>query len=298
MRTARGPSRSTGRVHGERDILRPVTSDAAHDMLSRLLLGLAAAGTVAAIAHRAGALTGRGAWAATAVGTACVAAGWDWGTLMVAFFTTSTFLSRVGHARKATLAAGVVAKAGPRDAAQVLANGGAFAACAVAYAFQRSPLWLAAGAGGLAAATADTWGTEVGMLAGGTPRSILSWRPVPAGTSGGITGIGTLASVVGAIVIGATARAVGWTPSAVWSAVIGGVGGATADSILGASLQARRWCDRCQATTERVVHACGAPTVDAGGVTWLDNDTVNVAGAAVGALTGLAAAWIAGRSGG
>lgn len=275
----------------------PVTSDAAHALLGRLLPGLAAAGTVAAIAHRAGALTGRGAWAATAVGTACVAAGWDWGALLVAFFVASSTLSRVGHARKASVAAGVVAKAGPRDATQVLANGGAFAACAVGYMLQRSPLWYAAGAGGLAAATADTWGTEVGMLAGSAPRSILSWRPVPIGTSGGVTIIGTAASIAGAIFIGVTARAFGWSPSAAWSAVIGGVAGATADSILGATLQARRWCDHCQAATERVVHTCGGSTVAAAGMTWLDNDAVNVAGAVVGALTGLATTWIAGRSG-
>lgn len=274
-----------------------VTSDDPHAVLGRLLVGLAAAGTVAAIAHRSGALTARGAWAATAVGTASAAPGWDWGALLIAFFVTSTTLSRVGHARKALLAGGVVAKGGPRDAIQVLANGGAFAVCAVAAVLQGSPLWYAAGAGGLAAATADTWGTEIGMLSGDTPRSILSWRPVPAGTSGGITATGTMAAIAGAILIGLATRGFGWTPAAAWGAIVGGFAGANADSILGATVQSRRWCHHCRAVTERAVHLCGTPTVATGGLTWLDNDAVNLAGTGIGALVGIATAWVIGRSG-
>ena len=264
--------------------------------VGRLLLGFAAAGTVAAAAHRAGALTVSGACAATGVGAACVAAGWDWGALLVAFFVSSTVLSRVGYARKKILADAVVTKGGPRDATQVLANGGAFAACAVAYALQPSLLWDAAGDGALAAATADTWGTEVGMLAADTPRSILSWRPVPPGTSGGITPAGTLATIGGAIFIAMTARGFGAPQSVAWCALAGGVAGSTADSVLGATLQSRRWCSRCRMATERSVHTCGTPTDPSHGITWLNNDGVNVAGTAVGLLTAIAITWIAGRS--
>ena len=63
---------------------------------------------------------------------------------------------------------------------------------------------------------------------------------------------------------------------------------AIADSVVGATLQDRRWCDTCQTSTERAVHGCGTPTRHAGGITAVDNDLVNliatVAGAAVAAL--------------
>jgi uncharacterized protein (TIGR00297 family) len=272
-----------------------VTSDDPSAVVGRLLLGLAAAATVAAVAYRARLLTARGAAAATVVGAASVTAGWDWGAVLIAFFVASAALSRIGHARKELLGGGLVAKGGPRDAAQVLANGGAFALCAIACALQRSPLWYAAGAGGLAAATADTWGTEAGMLAAATPRSIVSGRAVPPGTSGGITTAGTLASVAGALFIAIAARAIGWPAAAGWSALIGGFAGATADSILGATLQARRWCGRCQAATERLVHTCGTPTTEAGGLAWLGNDAVNVAATITGALVGVATALAAGH---
>lgn len=272
-----------------------MTSDDLYAVLGRLVLGLAAAATVAAGAYRARTLTPGGAAAATVVGGASVAGGWDWGAILIAFFVASVALSRLGHARKELLGGGLVAKGGPRDAVQVLANGGAFALCAIACALQRSPVWYAAGAGGLAAATADTWGTEVGMLSAATPRSIVSGRVVPAGTSGGITAAGTLASVAGALFIAIAALAVGWPAAAIWSALIGGFAGATADSIIGATLQARRWCGRCEATTERLVHSCGTPTTEAGGLAWLGNDAVNVAATVTGALVGLATAMATGQ---
>jgi uncharacterized protein (TIGR00297 family) len=273
-----------------------VTSDDPRAVLGRLLLGLAAAATVAAGAYRAGTLTARGAAAATIVGGAAVAGGWDWGAVLIAFFIASAALSRMGHARKELASGGLLAKGGPRDAAQVLANGGVFALCAVACAFQRSPVWYAAGAGGLAAATADTWGTEVGMLSPAPPRSIVSGRVVAPGTSGGITATGTLASVAGAVFIAATARVIGWPAAAAWSALIGGFAGATADSLIGGTVQARRWCGRCQAPTERHVHSCGTPTTEAGGLPWLGNDAVNVAATITGALVGLATALAVGQS--
>jgi uncharacterized protein (TIGR00297 family) len=265
-----------------------------HAVLARTLLGLAAAATVAAAAYRADTLTIRGAAAATVVGGAAVAGGWDWGALLIAFFVTSAGLSRMGHARKERLADAVVAKGGPRDAVQVLANGAAFAFCAVAYSVERSPLWYAAGAGGLAAATADTWGTEAGMLSAAMPRSIFTGRVVPPGTSGGITAGGTLASIAGALFIAIAARTLGWPAAAGWGALIGGFAGATSDSMIGATLQSRRWCGKCQTATERAVHSCGAPTTAAGGLTWLGNDTVNLAATAIGALAGLATALASG----
>ena len=222
------------------------------------------------------------------VGTLAVAAGWSWGALLIAFFVASTLLSRVGAGRKERRVGGIVAKGGERDAAQVLANGGVFAAAALMSLLAPEwPGWTAVGAGALAAATADTWATEVGTLAGGVPRSITSLKPVPPGTSGGITVAGTLASVAGATFIGALAWVAGWPRDAVLGgAAAGGFAGATFDSLLGATLQARRWCDHCAAATERIVHGCGTPTRPAGGLAWLDNDRVNLAATLVGAGVG------------
>ncbi len=49
----------------------------------------------------------------------------------------------------------------------------------------------------LACSCGDTWASEIGSVLGGTPRLITTWRPVPRGTNGGVTLIGTLCSLAG-----------------------------------------------------------------------------------------------------
>jgi uncharacterized protein (TIGR00297 family) len=255
-------------------------------MLARAASGLAAAAAVALLARRARALSPSGALAATLVGAAAVAAGWRLGALLVLYFVSSTLLSRLRGAEKARRTGGVVAKGGSRDALQVLANGGVFALCALVAALDPAgagPGATLAALGALAAATADTWATEIGTLAG-TPRSLRTLQPVPPGTSGGVTVAGTLAMIAGALFVAVVARALALTDSLL-PVALGGTAGALTDSLIGATVQERRWCDACALGTERARHDCGAPTRRIGGLAALDNDVVNLlatlAGAAV-----------------
>jgi uncharacterized protein (TIGR00297 family) len=192
----------------------------------------------------------------------------------------------LGSGRKAAILEPVVAKSGNRDGWQVAANGGLFTAVAAAALFSPSPIWIAAGAGSLAAASADTWATELGTLFGKEPRSMITGERVPAGTSGGVTLIGWVAAVGGAALIAAGAWLVHW-PVPIHAVVAGGLAGAVADSLAGATIQERRWCDACSVSTERRVHGCGTVTRHEGGVGGFDNDAVNLLGSVVGALVTL-----------
>ena len=218
-----------------------------------------------------------------------MAAGWRWGILLIVYFVASSLLSRAGDDAKARRTSGIVAKGGERDAAQVLANGGVYAAAALASLVVAGEWPVAVALGALAAATADTWGTEIGTLVGGTPRLVTTWRPAPAGTSGAVSVAGSLATIAGALFIGGLALLLGWPGAAVAAGVTGGIMGAAADSLLGATVQARRWCDACAMATERTVHTCGATTRPAGGIGWLDNDRVNLAAVVTGAMTAVLA---------
>lgn len=265
------------------------------ETLSRAALGLLAAVAIALAARRAGSLSTSGAVAAAAVGTAAVAAGWRWGALLVLYFVLSSLLSHVGSVEKARRTAGIVEKGGARDATQVLANGGVFALCCLGVAGagqSAAPLLAAAAAGSLAAATADTWATEIGTLVGGMPRAALTLRAVPAGTSGAVSAAGTIAMVAGALGIALAARLLALTDlfAAVTAA---GCVGALTDTLLGASVQERRWCDTCARATERRRHDCGAVTRHVGGVKALDNDAVNLLATLAGAASAtlLAFAW-------
>lgn len=250
-------------------------------MIARAAAGLLLAGLAALVARRARALSWSGALAALLVGASAVAAGWSWGLLLLLYFALSVLLSRVRAADRERRTGGIVAKGGPRDARQVLANGGVFAAGVLLATLGDPSSWSAVALGALAAATADTWATEVGTIAGGAPRSILTRTPVPAGTSGGVSIAGSVAMVAGALFIAAIGAALS-LPAPLAAVACGGVAGALADSLLGATLQERRWCAACSQGTERVVHGCGTATVRGGGLPGLDNDAVNLAATALG----------------
>lgn len=251
-------------------------------MPQRLLAGVVVAALVSLTARRFGALTSSGGIAATLVGTLAVVAGWDWAALLIAYFASSSALSRLGCATKERRTAGAVAKPGARDARQVAANGGIFALAALGMRLHPDAHWIALGAGCLAASGADTWSTEIGTLYGGSPRSILTWRAVAVGTSGGVSAIGSMAGLAGSAFVAVLVLGLGRVPGIAPAVVIGGVVGAVADSLLGATVQSRRWCDACNRMTERGVHDCGATTRHIGGVGWMDNDMVNFVSSAIG----------------
>ena len=231
--------------------------------------------------------------AAVVVGACAVAAGWAWGAMLLFFFLTSTALTRMHADVKDARSAGRMEKTGARDAAQVLANGGLFAASAVAFATLGAPVLSAAALGAIATATADTWATEVGMLAPRAPHSIITRQPVAPGTSGGVTTAGVLAGCAGALSIACVATLVRLGGVVAVAAAAGGVAGMFADSALGATVQGRYRCERCDAATERAVHTCGTRTRHVLGWRWLNNDGVNIlatiAGTAVAALAYTAA---------
>jgi uncharacterized protein (TIGR00297 family) len=237
--------------------------------VTQALLGVALAAVVAVTAHRARALSTSGAVAAFAVGAVVFgAAGWRGAAVLLAFFIPSALLSRRG------------AGGAPRNGWQVLANGGVAACCALLATRFGAPL-SAALAGAFAAACADTWGTEIGTRVGKTPVSILTLRPVAVGRSGGITLWGSLATVTGSLCVALVAAVAGVGP--LLGVATGGIAGAALDSLLGASLQAMRYCPACDRECETRRHECGAATQLRRGLNWMENDAVNFAATLCGA---------------
>jgi len=200
-----------------------------------------------------------------------VGAGWAGLGLLFAFFLSSTWLTPGG---------------GRRTAVQVAANGGVAAACALLA--RAAPIWMAAFAGALAAAAADTWSTEIGGKSRTAPRFITTGASVPPGTSGGVTWLGTAGGVAGGAFVAAAAAVLGLVrPVAALPVAAGGIAGAVADSLLGATLQARWRCPACGAVGEKRRHGCAVASVLASGLAWMTNDTVNLLATLVGAAVAL-----------
>jgi len=245
-----------------------------------LLTGAVLAAVVALVAYRAHTLTANGSIAAFFVGTVIFGAGgWPYAALLFAFFIPSTLLSRLGRERKRHLRD--VDKSRARNAWQVLANGGVAAACALGGAVHHGTLLHYAYAGALAAASSDTWGTEIGTMSRMDPRSILTFKRIPSGLSGGVTLAGTLAEAGGAAMIAAVAAVAGVASAG--PVVLGGFAGALADSLLGAGVQSLRFCTACGCACETDPHHCGQATKNVRGFPWFNNDVVNACATLVGA---------------
>lgn len=258
-------------------------------MFFRLACGFLLSLGIAVPAGLLGSLSPDGVLGALLVGTLTLGfGGWSWGLALVAFFISSSLLTRYREERKRSLA-DLQAKGGRRDVGQVLANGGLGALLAILSAIFPHPCWPAAFAGALAAATADTWATEIGALSPRPPRLLTTGRPVAVGTSGGVTLWGLGAAAGGALFLGVTFFLAEWglgnAPS--WMliplALLGGLAGSTADSLLGATLQGLYRCPSCGKETERREH-CGRPTTPVRGLPFLTNDGVNLFSTLVGAL--------------
>lgn len=268
-----------------------------------LLIGFLISFVVAYGAYRRAALNLTGAMAAVAVGTVIFGLGGSMaGMALLGFFLTGTALSRYRKGIRAEdpehSEESIIEKGDCRDAIQVLANGGPAAGFCLLFALTGAQ-WAYVGAlGALAAAAADTWATEIGMMAGGTPRDVLTLKEVPAGTSGAVSVVGLWGMAGGAAFVALLTL---WEPGVgtllrTLVITLAGCAGGMIDSILGATVQERRSCLSCHASTEQHRHSCGGETVQSSGVAGIDNDTVNgLATALGGAAAALLWAVLVGR---
>lgn len=263
-----------------------------------LLAGLAGSMLIAGAAYWKKSLSITGLIAAVVLGTLIYAAGsLPWFGTLIAFFITSSALSKWKSKRKSAAESGY-AKSGRRDAGQVLANGGLGLALCIGHWLIPHPAWWAAFIGVMATVTADTWATEIGGVSRTTPRSIVSLRAVEPGTSGGVTPLGLTASAAGGLFIGGMA----WlftllspqafhvdAASAAALCVIGlggGMAGSLADSWFGAVCQVMYRCRVCGKEIEKNRH-CEAAAVQIRGHELMTNDTVNAISSMIGGVIAL-----------
>ncbi len=223
-------------------------------------------------AYRHRALTPSGAAGAYIMGIFIFGSGGiQWCLPILTFFILSSILSTLG--KKFTKS---TQKGANRDIVQVLANGTLPVVIAIVNFFRPFDFAYVLYLGVIAAATADTWATEIGFFSRRRPRHILKLQPIPCGTSGGVSLLGFGGSALGAAVIALTGYAWLDDPSPMLLITTIGFGGSVVDSLLGASIQAIFRCQTCGNETEKRIH-CKRKTNHRRGWKWLDNNGVNFA---------------------
>ncbi len=229
------------------------------------------------LSYPLGWLTAKGSLVASLFGFSLIYwGGIAWIAPVLVFFVTSSAFSKIGRDH------GERKQEDIRNAIQVLANGGVGWVLLLAQNFIETPVLYAGFIGVFAAATADTWATEIGRLAGGIPRSVMNGRPVEKGASGGITLAGTIAALTGSLLIGLIlALFTGEYRVSLVTGGIAGMFGCFLDSVLGATLQVRYRDEATGVVTEL------PEGVHHRGLRWMTNDTVNLFCTLSGALAGM-----------
>ena len=166
-------------------------------------------------------------------------AGVTWFSLLLSFYLLGSGFTRYKYSRKLELRI-AQSRGGVRGYKNVYSNSLVPLAMAVCYGIYNSDLFLFAFVGAVATATGDTLASEIGETSRSNPRMITTLREVPPGVDGGVTLLGEVASLFGALVTGLLALVTGvaghW---GIVAAIVGGFLGTNFDSFLGATFQSR-----------------------------------------------------------
>jgi len=237
---------------------------------------------VAAFSLRAGFLKLGGAIGVFLIGALIfVIGGLAWVIPMVTFFFSASLISLWGKEQKSVLRT-FHARSGPRDMKQIMAKGGIPCLIAIWFSYTKAPHLYLAYLCSLAAANADTWASEIGFFSRRPPVSIINLKPVPRGTSGGITVTGYLAAGLGSAAIGLagfpfySADLLTGT-GFVLLIILAGIFACTVDSVIGAAAQAKLLCPHCGEITENPNHCSEFSGVLSSGKSWVNNEVVNLA---------------------
>ena len=162
--------------------------------------------------------------------------------MMLAFFAMGVAATAHKRSLKRSITAGAP-HTEERTALQVLANGGVAGICSLPAFVDRSHtlLYVFLAAGSLASAAADTLSSELGTVYGKRFVNVLTGKKEARGLDGVISLEGTVAGIAGAFVIASIFGVVYGFNRMFLFIVIAGFIGNLFDSILGATLERRRY---------------------------------------------------------
>jgi len=196
--------------------------------------------------------------------------------LLLAFLFGSIAIDKVKALKKRE---DTITKRGDcRDEIQVIANGLIPMMLAVLYSCTFHPVFVVAYVAVLAEAFADTAASGFGVFSKNT-FDFFKMRKCTCGISGGMSVIGTLASIVAAALFSLLVLPFGIKSfTVILIVIVSAFLGVVFDSFLGSVLQVKYKCKVCNSLTEREWH-CNKPTKQFSGFRFFDNDVVNITSA-------------------
>ncbi|XP_071737237.1 protein PGR [Rutidosis leptorrhynchoides] len=267
------------------------------NQMLQLIIAVAISSFISINSYRKKSLDVSGALAGFFVMAVHLSVNYRFGAMLLAFFFTSSKLTKMGEDRKRSIDADFKA-GGQRNWIQVFSNSGIATVLVIAYwklkASQDTCLdskesrIITCLVGGLighySCSNGDTWSSELGVLSDDQPRLITNFKHVRRGTNGGVTKAGLQAAAAAGAVIGLAFVIPGLFTKSCTSdtflkqllvvpvSAVAGLAGSLIDSILGATLQFSGFCS----VRNKVVSKPGPTVKKISGLSILDNNGVNV----------------------
>ena len=164
-----------------------------------------------------------------------------------------------------------------RSYKQVLANSIVATAMALLFVITSKSVFVIAFTSAFAEALADTFASGFGVFSRKT-YDIVRFKPCKKGLSGGVSLLGTLFSLVGAVIIALLSYFLGIISAFdILIVVLCGFFGCVVDSILGSTIQVKYKCQECGEIIEKKEH-CNLKTKKHSGISFVDNNVVNLFG--------------------
>jgi uncharacterized protein (TIGR00297 family) len=164
--------------------------------------------------------------------------GWQGYIVILSYLIVGSGVTRIGKDIKE--AKGIAEKRdGARGPENLWGSAATGAVCAIGQAIAPNPLWLLAYTASLSTKLADTTASEIGKAYGKTTYLITTLKSVPAGTEGAVSLEGTIAGIIGSLLISAIGLAVGLLTSP-WDLLYCAIAAFIAtniESLIGATLQ-------------------------------------------------------------
>lgn len=193
---------------------------------------------------------------------------WTLAWALVVFFILGSLTTKLTNARKAALQA--ESEGGPRNWRQVAANSWPAVFLVVLVRLTGQEAYLLVAYAVFAAAASDTFASELGVLTEAPVYSLIPWRRVPRGLSGGVSMAGLGFSLLGSLLLAGFAYPIFGGEGYL---LVGGLGflGSVIDSLLGSTLQVKYLNSQGQLQDQ----PSQPDQLPSAGLSWMTNSLVN-----------------------
>jgi len=251
--------------------------------LLKLIFGFSFSFIISFFSYRKKSLTLSGFILATFLGTLLYfLGGIRFFVILISFFASSSIITKFKKNLKEKPEE-ITEKSGNRDYTQVISTGIIPLIFTVFYFFTKDISFLTGFVTSVSVANSDTWASEIGVLSKSDPISVINFKKVPKGLSGGISALGLISSFLGSAFISVIFAFLFYGENKVFLITIisitGGFLGSLIDSILGASLQAKYLSHTDKITEKRF--SGGTENTLKSGLTFINNNVVNLISSAV-----------------